>query len=154
MIRTSVAWPWAPPEGWWIRIRECGNALRLKPNDGETHFYLGFANSLMNKSAEASRNFKLAIAGLERATVADPMNADNFYLLGNAYASDSQPKKAIDAYLRSLGLTPAFGRARYNLGAVYVFDNNKAGAMQQYNALLPLDRALAEKLKAQIDGMK
>src|SRR5438128_1251827 len=25
----SVAWPCAPPSGWWIRIRECGRANRL-----------------------------------------------------------------------------------------------------------------------------
>ena len=25
----SVAWPWKPPDGWWIRIREFGSAERL-----------------------------------------------------------------------------------------------------------------------------
>ena len=25
----SVAWPWKPPDGWWIRIRLFGSAERL-----------------------------------------------------------------------------------------------------------------------------
>ena len=25
----SVAWPWAPPEGWWTMIRAFGSAKRL-----------------------------------------------------------------------------------------------------------------------------
>ncbi|MDM7920726.1 MAG: tetratricopeptide repeat protein [Pyrinomonadaceae bacterium] len=135
-------------------VRECLNALKLRPDDGETLFYLGYSFEMLNKSAEASRYYKQAVAGLEKATQADPTNSDNFYLLGNAYASDGQPKKAIAAYVRSLELTPAFARARYNLGAVYVFENNKAAAQQQYNALLPLDPVLAERLKKEIDGMK
>ncbi len=25
----SVVWPWKPPLGWWMRIRELGSAIRL-----------------------------------------------------------------------------------------------------------------------------
>ena len=25
----SVVWPWKPPVGWWIRMRELGSAWRL-----------------------------------------------------------------------------------------------------------------------------
>ena len=25
----SVAWPWKPPDGWWVMIRACGRAKRL-----------------------------------------------------------------------------------------------------------------------------
>ncbi len=25
----SIAWPWAPPWGWWISTRELGSAIRL-----------------------------------------------------------------------------------------------------------------------------
>ena len=28
-ISMSVAWPWKPPEGWWIMIREFGSAVAL-----------------------------------------------------------------------------------------------------------------------------
>ncbi len=28
-MRMSLAWPCAPPSGWWIRTRECGSAARL-----------------------------------------------------------------------------------------------------------------------------
>ena len=29
VISMSEAWPWAPPEGWWIMIRALGRAKRL-----------------------------------------------------------------------------------------------------------------------------
>ena len=28
-ISMSVGWPWKPAEPWWIRIFECGSAIRL-----------------------------------------------------------------------------------------------------------------------------
>lgn len=137
-----------------MAIRECNNALRLQPDDGETLYYLGRASELMNKSDEAARYYRRAVPGLEKATKTSPGNSDYFYLLGNAYYSDNHVKKAIAAYVRSLELTPAFARARFNLGLAYVADNNKSAAMQQYNALAPLDGALAALLKTEIDAMR
>ena len=51
-----------------MAIRECNNALRLRPGDGETHFYLGYSNRLLGRTAEAERNYRLAVAGLEQFT--------------------------------------------------------------------------------------
>lgn len=137
-----------------MAVRECNNALKLKPDDGETMYYLGRANELLNKPDEAARYYRRSVPGLEKYTREYPDNSDYFYLLGNAYYSDNQPKKAITAYVRSLELTPAFGRARYNLGVMYVADNNKTAAMQQYNALVSIDASLAALLKQEIDAMR
>lgn len=134
-----------------MAIIACNSALKLKPDDGETYFYLGRANSLLKRTAEASRHYKRAVAGLLEFTKANPNSSDSFYLLGNAFFADDQPEKAIEAYQRSLQLNPGFVKAIYNLGVIQALQNNKTAAMEQYNALLRLDADLAEKLRAAID---
>jgi tetratricopeptide (TPR) repeat protein len=134
-------------------INSCNKALKISPNDGETNFYLGFAYQSSGKVAEAAKYYKKAIVGLIEFTQNNPDYSDGFYLLGNAYISDDQPQKAIEAYRRCLEISPRFSRARYNLGVVYVTKEEKKSALEQYNALLNLDKELAGKLKAKIDGM-
>ncbi len=134
-------------------ITACNNALRLNPNDGETFFYLGYANSLLGKQAEATRYFDRAVTGLIEYTKNNPDYTEGFYLLGNAYYADNQPEKAIEAYKKCLELSPRFAKAKYNLGKTQVRLKNKIAALEQYNSLLPLDNDLAQKLKLEIDKL-
>ncbi len=134
-------------------ITACNNALRLNPNDGETYFYLGRAYRDQGKAAEATRAFDRAVVGLLKFTKENSDYSDGFYLLGNAYFADNQPEKALDAYKKCLDLSPRFTRARYNSGIIQIRLNNKAAALEHYNALLPLDPALANRLKTEIDNM-
>ena len=134
-------------------IGACNNALRLNPKDGETNFYLGRANDFLKKTAEATRYYKLAVAGLVEFTKNNPDYADGFYLLGNAYFSDNQRDRAVETFRRCLELSPSFAKARSNLGTILVLQKNKAGAMEQYNNLLSQDPALAAKLKIEIDKL-
>ena len=123
----------------------------MRPGDGETHFYLGRANNLLNRATEATRHYKLAVTGLEEFTSSLPDYSDGWYLLGNAYFADNQRDKAVDAYLKCLALSPKFSKARYNLGILYTRKKNKAAALEQYDRLLPLDARLATALKTEID---
>lgn len=134
-----------------MAIRECNNALRRNPNDGETFFYLGRANDLVGKPDEATQFYKKAVAGLVEFTRNNPDSADGFYLLGNAYYADNQREKAVDAYERSLQLSPRFAKARYNMAIIQLRQKNKTAALEQYNLLLQLDPDLAGKLKVEID---
>ncbi len=134
-----------------MAIRECNKALELRPNDGETNFYLGYAHTLMNRHNDAAVYYKRAVTGLEQFTRENKSYADGYYLLGNAYLSDQQTQKAIDAYREALNISPRFARARYNLGVSLASVNDKDGAMEQYRLLLDLDASRAEKLKAEID---
>lgn len=134
-------------------ITACNNALRLNPNDGETHFYLGRAYREQGKAADATKAFDRAVIGLLKFTKENPDYSDGFYLLGNAYFSDNQPEKALAAYKACLDLSPRFTRARFNSGVIQINLGNKAGALEQYNALLPLDATLANRLKTEIDKM-
>ena len=134
-----------------LAISACNNALKIQPNDGETYFYLGRAHDLLDKPAEATKLYKQAVTGLETFTAENPTYSDGFYLLGNAYFADGQLDKAIASYSKSLEMSPRFARARYNIGMVQLQKNNKPGATEQYNILVGIDRALATKLKTEID---
>lgn len=132
-------------------ITACNNALRIKPGDGETLFYLGRANDLLGRTAEATRYYRQAVTGLVEFTKANQDYADGFYLLGNAYYADSQRDRAIESYTRCLELNPTFVKARFNLGIIQLQKKNRAAALEQHKFLLAQDTSLAAKLKAEID---
>jgi superkiller protein 3 len=134
-----------------LAISACNNALKIRPDDGETYFYLGRANDLLDRPAEATKFYKRAVTGMEAFTQQNPTYSDGFYLLGNAYFADGQLEKAIAAYSKCLEMSPRFARARYNIGMVQLQQRNKSGATEQYNILIGIDRALATKLKTEID---
>jgi len=134
-------------------IVACNSALKLSPKDGETNFYLGRANDFLKRTDEATRFYKLAVVGLVEFTMNNPEYSDGFYLLGNAYFADNQRDRAVEAFRRSVELSPSFVKARSNLGTILVLQKNKAGAMEQYNYLLAQDPALAAKLKVEIDKL-
>ena len=136
-----------------LALIECNNALRLKPDDGETNFYLGRAYTLLNRPAEADKYYKQALTGLIEYTQNHPDDSDGFYLLGNAYAVDKQGAKAIESYKKCLELNPRFVYAMYNIGVIQIGLRNKAGAMEQYENLLNLDKKTADDLKSSIDKM-
>jgi len=129
----------------------CNKALSLQPGDGETYYYLGNALVQQNKSVEATPMYARAVNGLIEYTRKNPKYSDGWYLLGNASFADLQIDRAIDAYLKCLGLSPKFLKARVNLGITYTRKKNKPAAMEQYAFLQTADPALAAILKAQID---
>lgn len=134
-------------------VSACLSALKLSPDDGETNYYLGRALDLDAKPAEATKQYKLAVANLTTLTANNPDSADGFYLLGNALYADYQRDKALEAYKRSLELNPKLSRANFNIGLIQIDRKDKAAALEQYNSLLLTDKELAEKLKAAIDKL-
>jgi tetratricopeptide (TPR) repeat protein len=137
-----------------LAITTCNAALAKRPGDGETYFYLARAYNLTNRTAEATKYYRLAVAGLIEYTKSLPDYSDGWYLLGNAYFADNQRDNAIDAYLKCLALSPKFSKARFNLGIIYTLKRDKARALEQHDRLIPLDSKLAAALKNEIDRMK
>lgn len=134
-----------------LAIASCTSALRLKPNDGETSFYMGRAQDSLGKRADATKSYKKAIVGLAEYTRQNPDFTDGFYLLGNALLADNQLEKAAVANRRAVELSPGFAKARYNLAIIYLEQNKKALAQEQYDELMKIDAAQAAKLKAEMD---
>ena len=127
-------------------IRTCNDALKKQPGDGETNLYLGLAYDKLKQPAAAKDYFKKAIAGLTEFTRNNPDYSDGFYLLGNAYFYTADDKNAIEAYRKTIELSPRFARARYNLGVIYFITGKKDLAQEQYNALREIDTKVADEL--------
>ena len=134
-------------------IQNCNAALRLKPGDAETNYYLGNAYLQLNKNADADRYYRQAITGLVEFTNSKPEYAEGWYLLGGAYFANNQHDKAVEAYRKCLDISPDFAKARFNLGFVYKVKKDKVAALQQYDLLTKNDAVLAARLKAEIDKM-
>lgn len=134
-------------------VDACNASLRIRPDDGETYFYLGNAQALLERPAEATRAYSNAVRGLVEATKKNPEQSDLWYLLGNSYFADKQVDKAIEAYRKCLEISPKFLKARANLGIAYTRKKNKLAATEQYNLLLASDADLAARVKAEIDKM-
>ncbi len=134
-------------------LNACNKALTLKADDGETYLYLARINDSQNKKVVAKQYYKKAVTGLLVTTANEPENSDALYLLGNAYYYDDQLDKAIEAYQRSLALNANFPKAVLNLGYAYIITNKADLAREQYNILLKMNRASAEKLKLQLDKL-
>lgn len=132
-------------------LKACGAALKLNPSDGASTVYSGFVNLSLGRENEAKEIFKRAAEQMTEYTRANPDYFDGFYMLGNALYYAEQPQKAIQAYLKTLELNPAFTRARFNLGLAYFVSGNLPAARAQYNALLKTNKDLADKLKATIE---
>lgn len=137
-----------------LATASCNDALRLVPGDGETMLYIGRIYEVQKQNVKATDAFKKAVEGLLKFTKQNPGYSDGFYLLGNAYFKLSRLNEAIDAYKKCLVLAPRFARARFTLGVTYLEKGDKVSknlAIEQYTLLLPVDPAMAERLKAEID---
>lgn len=134
-------------------IAACNIALSLQPDDGETNYYLGNTYVGLGRSVDATNRYTRAVNKLTEYTEKHPNLSDGWYLLGNALFADKQFDKSIEAYQKSLSLSPNFYRTRVNLGIVYTRKKNKTAALEQYNIVLPADAALAAILKSEIDKM-
>ena len=129
-------------------INTCTTALKLKPGDGETNFYIGWAYDKLKQPNVAGPFFKKAVTGLLQFTRENPGYSDGFYLLGNAYFASGNDNGAIEAYKKTIELSPRYARARYNLGVIYFITGKKSLAEEQYNALKEIDTKAAADLLA------
>lgn len=137
-------------EAYDLAVEACNRALKLKPADGESFYYLGNAYVRKGRSVEATRMYSNAVRGLADYTLKNPNDSDGWYLFGNALFADNKYDESIAAHLKCLQLSPRFRKVRFNLGYTYHKNKNRAAALEQYNLLLPVDPALAAKLKAAI----
>jgi len=134
-------------------ITSCNTALKLKPDDGETYFYLGNAYVSQGKSADADRMYSKAFTGLTADVATDAFDSDKWYLFGGASLGARRYDKAIEAYAKSLEISPKFLKARFGLGLAYTYKRDKTAATEQYNILFKADPTYAARLKAEIDKM-
>jgi tetratricopeptide (TPR) repeat protein len=140
-------------------IADCKKSLSLKPNHGETQYYL--ANSYRSKGniAEATRWNRLAIPNLinelQAAINQETISLHDYcYILGNGLFQEKRYAEAVKIYESGLEFRPNFPLLRFNLGMAYIKVNNKRGATGQYQELSKIDYAKALTLKQRIDAMR
>jgi len=140
-------------------ISDCNKALNLRPNHGETQYYL--ANSYRGKgnTTKATELNRTAIPNLIEELKASVNNEDinlhdHCYLLGNALYLEGKFKEAVTIYEAGLEFRSNFPLLRHNLGLAYLKIGNKQAAREQYQELLKVDTEKANSLKKQIDTTK
>jgi tetratricopeptide (TPR) repeat protein len=75
--------------------------------------------------------YEEAVARLKKATVMLPKNAQAWNHLGLAYHGNRQPEEAARAYQAALALDKNLAAPHYNLGCLYLDQNNLAGATNE-----------------------
>jgi len=121
----------------------CERALQLKPDDGETLYYLGIARKGLKRPSPEL--FTRALAGLEAAGGPE---TDFVYLAGAAYSQLGRHEEAIEAYQRVLAERPDFIKARYNLAVSYLLAGQRAAALAEQRELRRRSPEKAAKLDA------
>jgi tetratricopeptide (TPR) repeat protein len=92
-----------------------------------------------------SGDLKAAIALLTRASPANEMNAESYYLLGLCLRDARQLSEAQHAFERAVELSPALGTAREELADLYGAQGKRADELDQLQVLAGLDRDHVER---------
>jgi len=91
---------------------------------GETHYFKGF------KYAKNNATLGNAVRECELSYKIYPLNVDNNYELGNAYARLGEKEKAIWAYLKAIEANPGYDEIYSNLGIMYGQTERIPGAIE------------------------
>jgi tetratricopeptide (TPR) repeat protein len=92
-----------------------------------------------------SGDLKAGIALLTRATPANEMTAESYYLLGLCLRDARQLSEAQHAFERAVELSPALGAAREELADLYGAQGKRADELDQLQVLAGLDRDHVER---------
>jgi tetratricopeptide (TPR) repeat protein len=93
-----------------------------------------------------SGDLKAAIALLTRASAANEMTAESYYLLGLCLRDSRQASEAQHAFEQAVALSPALGAAREELADIYAAQSKRADELDQLQVLAGLDRNVERQL--------
>ena len=137
-------------------------ALKLEPDRGDFYFYLGVANSKLERHVEATRAYedalqhgwstadlysnlgwsyylcgkvKKALEPLRTAARLAPEDHKILNNLGVIYAGLGHYEEAAQTLLKALQLRPDLTLSRFNLGWVYANMKDRRAALEQYSIL-------------------
>jgi tetratricopeptide (TPR) repeat protein len=116
------------------------------PKHADAHYYLG--TIYYNK-----KDYETSLPHFEEAAKIEFKSVEKLMALGENQRALKQFDRAIVQYQKVIGFAPANANAYYALGLTYIGLNNKIAARQQLQKLEPLNKALAEKLSKEIDGL-
>lgn len=88
-------------------------AVKFNPKDAMYQYRVG-------KAEWENKNASVAQSHLEEAVKLNERLYKAWYYLGLSYEASDEPKKAADAWTRSAGLNPYFGKSFISLGKLYI----------------------------------
>ncbi len=118
---------------------------RLSPQDTEAHYLLALIYSSGHKYDLAASEYEII---LKNAARDDPANTDAYMYLGQLYYVQAKYTKAIEQFLKILGLDPANTTALCLLGSVYVDSKSPAQAIGTFRKVLQIDPENSEALNS------
>jgi tetratricopeptide (TPR) repeat protein len=121
--------------------------IESEPKNADAHYYLG--NIYYNR-----KDYETSLPHFEQAAKIDFKSVDKLMAWGENQRALKQFDRAIVQYQKVIGFDPNNANAYYGLGLTYIGLNNKIAARQQLQKLEPLNKALADKLSKEIDGLK
>ncbi len=141
-------------------LREFDMSMAINPYEGGTNTYYGIAhlNKAYNVSDKEKRKewFYKAINVLKRATLVDPYNADNFFILGKSYLTlsfegekDALEKSLINS-MKAISIDPYYAEAYYNIGLVYERVGESSLALVNYERAFMINPSLSDSMGALI----
>jgi eukaryotic-like serine/threonine-protein kinase len=110
---------------WDEAIKEYQHATYLDPNFGRAFAGLAAMEANLGRSQEAERNYKLALAHIDRMT-----DREKYRTRGGYYLLIHDPQKAIEEYSNLFQQFPADAVADSNLAFAYFLNRNMAKAQE------------------------
>jgi len=108
---------------------------RLVPQDTQAHYMLALIYSSERKYDLAASEYEII---LKTAAQDNPAGTDAYMYLGQLYYAQQKYPKAIEQFLKILGLDPANTSALYLLGSVYVDSKAPAQAIGIFRKVLQI----------------
>ena len=134
-------------------------AISLDPTLAEAHFRLGLTYEALNKSEEATTEYKSAVEGYKKYFGFEENQKDSeaHYVLGQTYASLNQYSDAIREFRQALKLRTDDPEIYYDLGVAHTKLAQYSEAVSAFSKSLEIDpdnyRA-QDALEEARDGMK
>jgi tetratricopeptide (TPR) repeat protein len=115
-----------------------------------TYYGITLLNIAQN-SPDKQKMYDESIAAMLKATIADPYNADNFYILGKTYLSlQAMPgalDKALDYTNKAIVIDPRYAEAYYNRGLIYEMRGELPAAANEYKASFMINPSLTMSMQ-------
>jgi tetratricopeptide (TPR) repeat protein len=136
-----------------LQAAQAALARKHEPADeGWAYYNIATAQEKLSRAEESRASYNAAIRAYNQT--GRTLDADDLYLMGNAYLRLDQDAPAVKAFQQAIKVRPNFAQARYNLGVAYFASGNRKGATDELNALRRLDPARAAKLQSIIGGRR
>jgi tetratricopeptide (TPR) repeat protein len=125
-----------------------------QPGDARASYYYAMAMWKRYRGAVNSQEMQQVENLLTKSIVADPRFADAYLQLGNLYAAEHNPDKAISFYQKAIQANPQLSEAHYRLAMAYERGGDSAQAKHEFQLHDQIEKEQAEAVERQRQEVK